>query len=714
MIPIILASDKTPVTRHTGGLQMHPVFLTIGNIQSDIRMQASSHAWRCIAFIPLPTIKVHSKCKTLLSSRLFHWSLDVVTARLKEAVKNGHMLVDASGNIRRCFTPLVSYIADLPEQQLIAGVSKNASPVTMAELPSFGNATPAEPRTRDATLRQLRELCERVDPWDLEAFQTAAKAMKLLGVHLPFWRDWMFAEPSLFLTGEILHTLHKFFYDHVLEWCKVVAGSHTLDTRFMNLHQRVSFRHFATGVAHRPQASGRDHRDMERQLVPVLDGAGAVTDDFIRTVQSMVEFIYRAQDPVYTDSSITVMEQALANFHSRKQCIIDLGARRGTKAPIKHFNIPKLELMSSFARQTKANGALIQYTADVSERLLITHCKTTFQRTSRSARTFTDEIVEILNREETMRLFDLYLVLRMADSSAIETVIRAEHEETTTIDPTLEFVQQVLPEQEAMFHGPRRIRNHFQNPNSMISSDGEIALHVTVRPDQNAISVTQMQILYRLPDLPFVISRYIQEFSEEEGQHTRGWDIDGNVSMWNKFRIQLHSSFRGRYVDKSQVIQAYPPSEEYPLGHCDAVLLRHGDGDQYGMNHVVTFFGFNFIYVFLDIAQVRAVFKPKSKEILPPYLAAAPLCYVRYFRPLPLSVGRESVGLYQVERMDPLIAPPTGIIPLTHVVRLLDLIPVFDTAFSDIPPSSKTCMEGYARYYLNTFSDKDTFHALHH
>jgi len=79
-----------------------------------------------------------------------------------------------------------------------------------------------------------------------------------------------------------------------------------------------------------------------------------------------------------------------------------------------------------------------------------------------------------------MRLFDLYLVLRITDSSAIETVIRTEHKEATTINPTLKFVQQVLPEKEAMFHGPHHIRNHFQNPNSMISPDGEIALHVTI------------------------------------------------------------------------------------------------------------------------------------------------------------------------------------------------------------------------------------------
>jgi hypothetical protein len=526
--------------------------------------------------------------KPLLLSRLFHWSLDIITASLKEAAKTDRLLVDASGNTQRCFTPLVSYIANLPEQQLIAGVSKNTSPVTMAQLPAFGNAMPAEPQTRDATLHQIKELCEKVDPWDLEAFQTAAKKLKLLGIHLPFWRDWLFAEPFLFLTGEILHTIHKFFYDHVLEWCKAVAGAHTLNAQFMNLHQCVSFRHFASGVAHQPQASGRDHRDMERQIVPVLDGAGAVMDEFIHTIRLMVEFIYCAQDPVYTDSSISVMERALVDFHSRKQCILDLGVWRGMKGTIDHFNIPKLELMSSFARQTKANGALIQYTADVSERLLITHCKSTFQRTSRLFQTYMDQVVDILNREETMWLFDLYLILQMVDKSAIEMVIRAEHEEVTTIDPNLEFVQQVLPDKVAMFHGPCHTRNHFQNPNSLVSLDGETALHVTVRPDQSTVTVAQMQTLYHLPDLAFVISRYIQEVSQ--GQDASEWNIEGNVSTWNKFRVQLHSSFRGRYVDKSQVIQAYPPSEEYPRGRCDAVLIRHGNNDLYGTSHVVIFF----------------------------------------------------------------------------------------------------------------------------
>ena len=535
-------------------------------------MQATSHAWRCIAFIPSPEFKVHRGFKSLLSARIFHWSLDVVTTNLKAAALNGCDLADPDGFHRNCYTPLVSYIADLPEQQLVAGVSKNASPVSLAEIAQFGDPTPAAPRTREHTLRLILDICKDIDPWDLAAFQKAAKALKFLGVHLPFWRNWMFSEPSLFLTGEVLHTLHKFFFDHVLTWCKVVAGSHTLDVRFSNLHPRVSFRHFASGMSRPLQMTGRDHHDIERTIVPILDGAGNANDDFIHAICAMVEFIYHAQNSVHTDSSIALMEQSLSKFHEKKQSIIALGGRKN------HFKIPKLELMQNFARQTKANGALIQYTADVTERLLITHCKTTFQRTNRQTSTYVDQVVDILNREETIRLFDLYNVLHRAEETVMETVVQAESEEVTTLDPTLEFIQRVAPEMESTFRGPRPFRNHFQNSKSLLSVDGEVALHVTVSPDHRMLNMASMQAMYNLPDLPATINQYIIEALQDLSR----WDWNHvTISAWNKFRIQLHSAFRPRFVEKSQVVQACPPSHEYPLRRCDAVLLR--SQGRYGM-----------------------------------------------------------------------------------------------------------------------------------
>lgn len=235
--------------------------------------------------------------------------------------------------------------------------------------------------------------------------------------------------------------------------------------------------------------------------------------------------------------------------------------------------------MQNFAWQTKANGALIQYTADVTERLLITHCKTTFQHTSRQTSTYVDQVMDILNREETMRLFDLYNILRRAQQTAMETVVEAESKEVTTLDPTLEFIQHVAPEMESTFRGPRPFRNHFQNPKSFLSMDGEVALHITVRPDHKMLTVASMQAMYNLPDLPGVINRYIIE--SLQGHSRWDWTHVVTISAWNKFRVQLHSSLRSRFVERSQVVQASPPSGDYPLGRCDAVLLC--SQDRYGM-----------------------------------------------------------------------------------------------------------------------------------
>jgi hypothetical protein len=130
--------------------------------------------------------------------------MDIVFESLKECALNGSLMTDAIGYVCSCYMPLVAYIADLPEQQLIVCVAKNTSPITMATLAQFGDPPP---RTGSSTLKQIEDLCWEVNPWDLASFQRKAKALGLLGVHLPFWRNWRFSNPAFFLIGEILHTV---------------------------------------------------------------------------------------------------------------------------------------------------------------------------------------------------------------------------------------------------------------------------------------------------------------------------------------------------------------------------------------------------------------------------------------------------------------------------------------------------------------------------
>jgi hypothetical protein len=132
---------------------------------------------------------------------------------------------------------------------------------------------------------------------------------------------------------------------------------------------------------------------------------------FVYCIRSIIEFIYRAQSPVHSDASLAAMVSALQEFHATRHAVVEAEARQGANGAKSDFNIPKLELLQSFSRNITDNGNLLQYTADVSKCLLITLCKLPFERTSRNVNTFTNQIVAILNREESIHHFDLYHVL---------------------------------------------------------------------------------------------------------------------------------------------------------------------------------------------------------------------------------------------------------------------------------------------------------------
>ncbi|KAG1797206.1 uncharacterized protein BJ212DRAFT_1450508 [Suillus subaureus] len=599
IVPIVIASDKTPVTRYTGGLEMHPIFVSIANIQSDVQMRATSHAWRCVGFMLIPKFAdVHSDYQTILSQRLFHKCMDIIFANAKVAAMTGKFMPDPSGHVQHCFTPLAAYTTDLPEQQAIACVSKVTSPITLATSQSFGDNYRHTPRTKEHTLSE------------------EGKAHSLSGVHQPFWWNWRFADPSHFLAGEVLHTCHKFFFDHPFKWCKELV----------------------------------EHRDLQCTLVPSI--AGVAPPQFVHVIRALIDFVYKAQSPVYTDTSIDSM----------------------------------LELLQSFATFTKDIGALIQWMADVTERLLITHCKLPFERTSRQSCTFTEQI--------------LYLFLRMHNTPLTNAIVTEEQEITET-NPALAWIAHVTPgdPNQRCFIRPCPVRNHFLK--GILSSTATTAFHITIAPDRAKMSINEVQQLYTLPDFGRLLSDYVTKASN--GQPATSWSCDhGHVKTWNKFQLQLHSVFCSQLIMPSQVIQASPPSQIFPLGNCDAVIMQSSHGNQ-----MVNL-----------IAQVQAIFQPipPHHATLPHYLADQPLIYVQYYEVIGHPRDQPAASMYMVAQK--YHDGPGGqrmrlgaVIPLTDVTHAVELIPVYGKG-TNCRVGAETSMEVYERFYLNNFSDKEVYHTL--
>ncbi|KAG1900153.1 uncharacterized protein F5891DRAFT_1128621 [Suillus fuscotomentosus] len=474
-VPIILGSDKTPVTCTTGGLEMHPLFITIGNLDSEVCSKATLRAWCCIAYMPIAKFHVHPDCQSILQACLWHRCVDLICANLKVAAKNGCFMPYPSQYICYVFTPIVSH---------------------------------------------------EVDPWDLDKFQKAAKAVHLSGVHMPYWHDWTFACPSVFLTGE-------FFVDHPLNWIKETVGKPELNARFMVQHKWVGTRHFT--------------KDIQCIIVALI--AGTAPPRFICSICALIEFIYLSQNPVHSPDSLQLMVQALSDFHLFKNAIVDTETI---------FFIPKLELLQSFRGMVMKMGRLMQFSADITERLLITHCKHLFERTNRRSTDFTEQCIRILNHQESMELCNLYALFYSRGASLVNA-IHIEDEEVTTINPALSSISRVLPDETHSVHGPRPVRNHFLK--GILSGDALTAFHLTLTPDFNALTPITIEAKYSL---------FINQLSLSTGEHTC-WDHGyGHFCTWNEF--QLH-----------RVIQAYPPSDAFPLRNCNTVLINVMGSDSQSM-----------------------------------------------------------------------------------------------------------------------------------
>ena len=240
------------------------------------------------------------------------------------------IMSDPSGRLRMCHTPLASWIADLPEQRVLSCVLANQSPFTTATLDDFGDHHSFPSRTRDHTLNLIAIACSITDPSLVPAFARTCYNYGLNGVHQPFWMNWGRANPPDFLTPDALHAFHKFFFDHPLKWVINIMGGEELDRRMAALQPRLGVRHWKKGVSTLRQCTGREHRDIQKILVAVI--ANVVPDRVLCAVRALVKFIFHAQGLLLYDQHLHALDEALREFHSFKNAIVNAGVIKGGMA----------------------------------------------------------------------------------------------------------------------------------------------------------------------------------------------------------------------------------------------------------------------------------------------------------------------------------------------------------------------------------------------
>ncbi len=119
--------------------------------------------------------------------------------------------------------------------------------------------------------------------------------------------------------------------DHVLKWVRYLVGVKELDCRIKALQPLIGMRHFANGISHLSQWSGREDRELQRILIVAIAGSPRIDVNTMRCLRAFHDFLYLAQYRSHTTTTLGYLEQSFTVFHQLKKIFIQNKARRGKR-----------------------------------------------------------------------------------------------------------------------------------------------------------------------------------------------------------------------------------------------------------------------------------------------------------------------------------------------------------------------------------------------
>ncbi|KAF7350001.1 hypothetical protein MVEN_01301600 [Mycena venus] len=323
-VPIILGSDKTTVSVATGQNEYYPLYMSNGLVYNGVR-RAHRNAVTLIGFLAIPKTDRENKDTAEFRTfrrNLFHGSLRHILQSLKPGMTTPEVALFGDGHYRRVIYGLGPYIADYPEQVLLACVVQGWCARCTASKDNLDG--PSGRRTQLHTETSF-DVLDHGAMWDQYG---------VIPDVLPFTWDFPRADIYELLSPDLLHQVIKgTFKDHLVTWVgEYLENEHgktkakeimaDIDRRIAAVPPFPGLRRFPEGRGFK-QWTGDDSKALMKVYLPAIEGH--VPAQMLHALSAFLDFCYLVRRNALDEVTLDAIDAALARYHRERAIFVQSG-----------------------------------------------------------------------------------------------------------------------------------------------------------------------------------------------------------------------------------------------------------------------------------------------------------------------------------------------------------------------------------------------------
>ncbi|KAJ6556913.1 hypothetical protein B0H10DRAFT_1847268 [Mycena sp. CBHHK59/15] len=375
-VPLIFGSDKTTVSVATGQNEYYPFCMSNGLIHNNVWC-AHRNGVTLIGFLSIAKTDCENADSTEFRTfrrNLFHGSLRYILQSLLPAMTVPEVTLFADGHYHRVIYSLGPYIADYPEQVLLACTVQGWCARCTA---SNKHLNGPSGRRSQAHTEALFEAFDHKTLWD---------DYGIIPDVLPFTWGFPRADIHELLSPDLLHQVIKgTFKDHLVTWVgeylEQVHGKSDAKKIMADIDRRIAavppfpgLRRFPEGRGFK-QWTGDDSKALMKVYLPAIEGH--VPAQMLRMFSAFLDFCYLVRRNVVGEATLIAIDAALARYHQERQIFEESGVCPN------EFCLPRQHSLTHYRYLIQEFGAPNGLCSSITESKHIKAIKEPWHRSSR-------------------------------------------------------------------------------------------------------------------------------------------------------------------------------------------------------------------------------------------------------------------------------------------------------------------------------------------